>query len=79
MRTAFRKTVLAALCTLPFVVNPQLFRKLPFAVSDFAPVSLMIAVPFVLVVHNSLPAKSVQDLIGLAKAQSCRAQRPLRR
>jgi len=55
--------------SLPFVVNPQLSSRLPFAVSDFAPVSLMIAVPFVLVVHNSLPAKSVQDLVGLAKAQ----------
>jgi tripartite-type tricarboxylate transporter receptor subunit TctC len=55
--------------TVPFVVNPHLFRKLPFAVSDFEPVSLMIAVPFVLVVHNSVPAKSVKDLIALAKAQ----------
>jgi len=55
--------------TVPFVVNPHLFRKLPFAVSDFEPVSLMVAVPFVLVVHNSLAAKSVKELIGLAKAQ----------
>jgi tripartite-type tricarboxylate transporter receptor subunit TctC len=55
--------------TVPFVVNPHLFRKLPFQVSDFAPVSLMVAVPFVLVVHNSVPAKSVKDLIALAKAQ----------
>jgi tripartite-type tricarboxylate transporter receptor subunit TctC len=55
--------------TVPFVVNPHLFRKLPFAVSDFEPVSLMIAVPFVLVVHNSVAAKSVKDLIALAKAQ----------
>ena len=55
--------------SLPFVVNPQLSSKLPFAVSDFAPVSLMLAVPFVLVVNNALPAKSVKDLIALAKAQ----------
>jgi tripartite-type tricarboxylate transporter receptor subunit TctC len=55
--------------TVPFVVNPHLFRKLPFQVTDFAPVSLMIAVPFVLVVHNSLPVKSVKDLVALAKAQ----------
>lgn len=55
--------------TVPFVVNPHLFRKLPFQVTDFAPVSLMIAVPFVLVVHNALPVKSVKELIALAKAQ----------
>ena len=55
--------------SLPFVVNPQLSSKLPFAVTDFAPVSLMLAVPFVLVVNNALPAKSVKDLIALAKAQ----------
>lgn len=56
--------------TVPFVVNPTLFRKLPFdVVNDFAPVSLMIAVPFVLVVNNAVPAKSVKELIALAKSQ----------
>jgi len=56
--------------TVPFVVNPSLLKKLPFdVVKDFAPVSLMVSVPFVLVVNNSVPAKSVKDLIALAKAQ----------
>jgi tripartite-type tricarboxylate transporter receptor subunit TctC len=56
--------------TVPFVVNPALFAKLPFdVVKDFAPVSLMLSVPFVLVVNNSVPAKSVKDLIALAKSQ----------
>jgi tripartite-type tricarboxylate transporter receptor subunit TctC len=55
--------------TVPLVTNPALFKKLPFDVSDLAPVSLMVAVPFVLVVNNSVPAKSVKDLIALAKAQ----------
>ena len=56
--------------TVPFVVNPSLLKKLPFdVVNDFAPVSLMVSVPFVLVVNNSVPAKSVKDLIALAKAQ----------
>jgi tripartite-type tricarboxylate transporter receptor subunit TctC len=56
--------------TVPFVVNPALFAKLPFdVVKDFAPVSLMVSVPFVLVVNNSVPAKSVKDLIALAKSQ----------
>ncbi|HUP93601.1 MAG TPA: tripartite tricarboxylate transporter substrate binding protein [Burkholderiales bacterium] len=56
--------------TVPFVVNPSIFRKLPFdVVNDFAPVSLMVSVPFVLVVNNAVPAKSVKELIALAKAQ----------
>ena len=56
--------------TLPLVVNPSLYRKLPFDVTkDLAPVSLIGAAPFVLVVHPSLPAKSVKDLLALARAQ----------
>jgi tripartite-type tricarboxylate transporter receptor subunit TctC len=56
--------------TLPLVVNPSLFRKLPFDVAkDLAPVSLIGSAPFVLVVHPSLPAKTVKDLVALAKAQ----------
>ena len=56
--------------TVPFVVNPHLFAKLPFNVTnDFAPVSLMVSAPFVLVVHPAVPAKSVKELVALAKAQ----------
>jgi tripartite-type tricarboxylate transporter receptor subunit TctC len=55
--------------TLPFVVNPSLYPKMPFdAERDFAPVSLLGSSPFVLVVHPSVPAKSVKELIALAKA-----------
>ena len=56
--------------TLPFVVNPAMSSKLPFdVVRDFAPVSLIVSVPFVLVVNNSVPARSVKEFIALAKAQ----------
>jgi tripartite-type tricarboxylate transporter receptor subunit TctC len=56
--------------TIPLVVNPSLFAKLPFDVTrDLAPVSLLAASPFVLVVHPSVPVKSVKELIALAKAQ----------
>jgi tripartite-type tricarboxylate transporter receptor subunit TctC len=56
--------------TLPFVVNPSIYSKLPYdAVRDFAAVSLLAAAPFVLVVHPSVPAKSVKDLIALARAR----------
>jgi tripartite-type tricarboxylate transporter receptor subunit TctC len=55
--------------TLPFVVNPALYRKMPFDTErDFAPVSLLGSSPFVLVVHPSVPAKSVKELVALAKA-----------
>jgi tripartite-type tricarboxylate transporter receptor subunit TctC len=50
--------------------NPALYSKLPYdAVRDFAPISFVASVPYVLVVEPSLPAKSVQELIALAKAQ----------
>jgi len=55
--------------TLPFVVNPSLYPKIPFDTErDFAPVSMLGSSPFVLVVHPSIPAKSVQELVALAKA-----------
>lgn len=45
-------------------------RKVPYdTLRDFAPVSLISSGAFVLIVHPSVPAKSVKDLIALAKAQ----------
>jgi tripartite-type tricarboxylate transporter receptor subunit TctC len=50
--------------------NPAVYAKLPYdAVKDFAPVSFVASVPYVLVVEPSLPAKSVQELIALAKSK----------
>jgi len=50
--------------------NPALYAKLPYdAVKDFAPITLVAAVPYVLVVDPALPVKSVQDLIALAKSK----------
>lgn len=47
-----------------------LYPALPFDfVRDFAPVSLLATIPFLLVAHPSLPAKSVEELIRLARAQ----------
>jgi tripartite-type tricarboxylate transporter receptor subunit TctC len=49
-------------------ILPSLY-KLPFdAVKDFTPVSMAVSYPFLLVVNPSVPAKSLQELIGLAKA-----------
>ena len=51
-------------------VNPTLYPKLPYnAIADFAPVALVAMVPNVLVVHQSIPARTVSELIALAKAK----------
>ena len=51
------------------VVNLSLY-KLPFdPVRDFAPVSQVYVSPIILVVHNAVAAKSIQELIALARAQ----------
>lgn len=53
----------------PITVNPSLRRDMPYIPQrDFAPVTQIVAAPMVLVVHPSLPVKSVGDLIRLAKA-----------
>ncbi len=58
------------LITTTHAVNPALLPKLPFdALKDFAPVSLVVSQPNILVVHPSVPAKSVKELIALAKAR----------
>ena len=50
-------------------VNPHLYLKLPYdSVRDFVPVTMAATIPVVLVVHPSLPVKSVKELIALAKA-----------
>jgi tripartite-type tricarboxylate transporter receptor subunit TctC len=50
------------------VVNPTLFPKLGYKQSDLAPVTMLATVENVLVVHPSVDAHSVQELIKLAKA-----------
>jgi len=53
-----------------FAINPNVYAKLPFdVVRDFAPVSLFATVPELLVVHPSLPARSVKELVALAKSR----------
>jgi tripartite-type tricarboxylate transporter receptor subunit TctC len=53
----------------PFTVNPGLHAKLPYdTLADFAPISLLNTTPLALVVNPSVPARSVRDLIALARA-----------
>ncbi len=51
-------------------VVPSVYSKLPFdTAKDFTPVSQFVSGPFVLAVHPSVPAKTVRELIALAKSQ----------
>ena len=51
------------------VVNPSLYKLAYDPAKDFAPVSQVAVSPYILVVHNAVPAKSVRELVALAKAQ----------
>lgn len=54
----------------PVVINPLLNPKAGFdPLRDFAPVALLGSIPNVLVVHPSVPAKSLRELIQIAKSQ----------
>jgi tripartite-type tricarboxylate transporter receptor subunit TctC len=58
------------LVTTTHTVNPSLIAKLPYdTVRDFAPISLVVSQANILVVHPSVAAKSVKELVALAKAR----------
>jgi len=54
----------------PNAINVSLFKNLAFdPVADFVPVSLVASTPNILVVHPSIPARTVKEVIALAKAK----------
>lgn len=56
--------------TSQFAIGAALYEKLPYdPIKDFSPIVLMASTPFVLVVHPSLPVRSVKELIALAKSR----------
>lgn len=56
--------------TLTHAVNVSLYRNLAYdLVRDFAPVTQLASSPYLVVVHPSLPAKSIAELVKLAKAR----------
>jgi tripartite-type tricarboxylate transporter receptor subunit TctC len=58
------------LVSTSFTSAPALVRKLPFdPVADFAPVTRLAVVPGALIVHASLPARSVKEFVALARAR----------
>lgn len=53
-----------------YAINPSLYTEMPFdPVRDLLPVTLIAEAPFLLVVHPSMPVRSVKDLVALAKQQ----------
>ena len=53
-----------------YAINPSLYTDLPFdPVKDLVPVSLIAEAPFLLVVHPSMPVRSVKDLVAFAKSR----------
>jgi len=58
------------LTTGAYTVNAALYSKLPYNLErDLAPVSLLATISFLVIVNPSLPAKTLQELIQLAKAK----------
>ncbi len=56
--------------TVPLVTNQFLYKKVPYDVlRDFVPVSLLTSTATALIVHPSLPAKNVRELIALAQSR----------
>lgn len=52
------------------VINPSLFPTVPYDIAkDFTPITLLASFPLVVVVHPSLPAKNIAELVALAKAK----------
>ena len=50
--------------------NPYIYKKLPYdTIGDFAPVGIMVAQTGLLVVHPSLPVKTVKELVALARTK----------
>jgi tripartite-type tricarboxylate transporter receptor subunit TctC len=50
-----------------FVLNPQLYKKLPYSPKDFRMLALMTDSPVVMEVHPSIPAKTVAEFVAYAK------------
>jgi tripartite-type tricarboxylate transporter receptor subunit TctC len=55
--------------TLSLVTGPLLYRELPFDPGEFAPVSLLVLAANVICINPGLPAKSLKELLELARSQ----------
>jgi tripartite-type tricarboxylate transporter receptor subunit TctC len=51
-------------------MNPSMYAKLPYdANRDFAPISLLVKIPTLFVVHADVPAKNLREFVALAKKE----------
>ena len=61
--------------TASFAIAPAVYRSIPYdPLRDFAPITMAVSTPNVMVVHPSVPAKTVREMIALAKAAASRGQ-----
>lgn len=52
------------------VISPAMYKKMPYdAARDFAPITQAASLPAIIVIHPSVPAKTVKDMIALARAR----------
>jgi tripartite-type tricarboxylate transporter receptor subunit TctC len=59
------------MCTVGLAVSPTLYKKLNYdAQKDLAPIGLVAATPNTFAVHPSTPARSIKDMLALAKSQN---------
>lgn len=57
--------------TSSFAISPAIYRKLPYdPLHDFEPITMGVSTPNLMVIHPSLPVKSVKEMIALAKASA---------
>ena len=57
-------------CSTSLAINPSLRRKLPYdALRDFVPITLVVSEPYVVVTHPTFAAKSIKELIALARTK----------
>jgi tripartite-type tricarboxylate transporter receptor subunit TctC len=58
------------MCVSTLATNPVIYRKVPYnALTDFAPITRVLSASNILVVHPSLPSRTVKELIAFAKAR----------
>jgi tripartite-type tricarboxylate transporter receptor subunit TctC len=57
--------------TAALAISPAIYQKLPYdTLRDFAPITLAASSPNLMVVHPSVPVKSIREMIALAKARA---------
>ena len=70
MQSAPDGYTLAVAAAGPMAVNPSLYQKLPYdPIKDFSPITNLVNFPLLLVTHPSVPAKTTNELVALAKAK----------